>query len=79
MNCEYCCGVMPRGKTDTNCEHKTMFMSGNVDMMCERHRDIVDEGIVEGYRLVVIIKYFIDECRDIIVKLQVVMFDAFHL
>ncbi len=48
MNCEYCHGVMSQGKTDTNSEHKTMLMSGNVDMRCERHRDIVDEGIMEG-------------------------------
>ena len=33
----------------------------------------------KDYRLAVIIKYFIDECRDIIVKLHVVMFDAFRL
>ncbi len=48
MNCEYCCGIMHREKTDTYSEHKTMLMSGNVDMRCERHRDIMNEGIMEG-------------------------------
>ncbi len=48
MNCEYCCDVMSRGKTDTNCEHKTMLMSGNVDMSCERHHDTVNDRIMEG-------------------------------
>ncbi len=33
----------------------------------------------KDYRLVVIIEYFINECRDIIVKLHVVMSDAFCL
>ncbi len=31
-----------------NCEHKTMLMSGNVDMRCERYRDIMDERVMEG-------------------------------
>ena len=48
MNCEYCCGITWWEKTDTNSEHKTMLMSGNVDMRCETHRDIVHEEVMEG-------------------------------
>ncbi len=39
---------MWRGKTDTNSEHETMLMSGNVDMGGETHHDIVHGGIMEG-------------------------------
>ncbi len=31
-----------------NSEYKTMFMSGNVDMRCETHRDTMYEEIMEG-------------------------------